>query len=420
MGERMARDRREKRVFQVFRYDPTTGEEGHFDRFELTIDEEITTTVLDVLFRIQKEYDPTLTFRYACRVGMCGSCGMVINGQEALACQTVIADLKAGEITVRPLNHFPIVKDLLVDMEPFFEKYREALPFFEAALEVDEPSIIRPDSKERRDIGTSTECIACGLCVSSCTMAGNYDDYLGPGALNRAFTLLADSRDGLHRERLERVLQACYHCRTEFNCTEVCPKELSPTSAIKYIQRLATLQAFRREAPGKEEVAEPKAALPEMTEEVSRRQFLARVVFGMGAATAVALGGLLTAAAFAPSMRERQRKWVPVGRLEEFGQGRVKTINISYNVRDGFYEGQVRKPVMVSRMVNPNEIVAFNSRCTHLGCTVHWDEGKKLFLCACHGGTFYPDGRVKAGPPPRPLERYQTRLESGELLILEA
>ena len=418
----MPRHTYKRRAFEVFRYDPTSGDEGHFDRFELEIEGESTTTILDVLFRIQREHDPSLTFRYACRVGMCGSCGMVINGREALACQTVIADLRYKEITLRPLNHFPIVKDLLVDMDPFFEKYREALPYFEASLDTDEPSIIRPDSRERKDISFSTECIGCGLCVSSCTMAHWHKDYLGPGALNRAFTLLADSRDGLHEERLAQVLQACYYCRSEFNCTEVCPKEISPTRAIKYIQRLATKEAFRHQPRdlGAEEAVQAIAEHPEIGEELSRRRFLSKAIFGLGAATALTLGGLLTAAALAPSMRERPRKWVRVGRIEEFTPGGVKTVNISYKARDGFYESFVKKPVMVSRKSDSNGVIAFNSRCTHLGCTVHWDEGKNLFLCACHGGTFYPDGRVKAGPPSRPLDRYQTTVKGGELLILEA
>ena len=418
----MARNRHKRRVFKVFRYDPTAGEEGHFGRFELEIEDESITTILDVLLRIQREHDPSLTFRYACRVGMCGSCGMVINGRESLACQTVIADLKRQEVTLRPLNHLPIVKDLLLDMEAFFEKYQEAIPYFEASRETDEPSIIRPDSRERRDISSSTECIACGLCVSSCTMAHWHKDYLGPGALNRAFTLLADSRDGLHEERLAKVLQACYYCRSEFNCTEVCPKEISPTRAIKYIQRLAAKEVFRHQPRdlGVEEAVQAIAEHPEIGEELSRRRFLSRAIFGLGAATALTLGGLLTAAALAPSMRERPRKWVRVGRMNELTPGSIKTVNIRYQVKDGFYESLVKKPVMVSRRADPNEIIAFNSRCTHLGCTVHWDEGKNLFLCACHGGTFYPDGRVKAGPPAYPLDRYQTRVKDGDLLILEA
>ena len=233
-------DRLHKRVIEIFRYDPIAGGEGRFDRFELDIADETNTTILDVLIRIQKEKDLSLAFRYACRVNMCGSCGMVINGREGLACKTNVADLPEGkEITIRPLNHFPIVKDLVVDMGPFFKKYEASLPFFDPKGDLKEPAVIRPDSKERRDIGLSTECIQCGCCVSSCTMVNYHDSYAGPAALNRAFTLLADSRDSLYDLRMNQVLMSCYHCRTEFNCTEVCPKEISPTRAIKHIQRLA-------------------------------------------------------------------------------------------------------------------------------------------------------------------------------------
>ena len=198
------------------------------------------TTILDVLLRLQQEQDPTLAFRFACRVNMCGSCGMVINGEEALSCKKNVSEIPAGEeITIRPLNHFPVIKDLVVDMKSFFEKYESVMSFFEPKDKDAEPAQIRPDSQERQDIGGATECIACGCCVSSCTMAHQHQGYAGPAALNRAFTLLADSRDALFSERLERALESCYNCRTEFNCTEVCPKGISPTHAIKYIQRLA-------------------------------------------------------------------------------------------------------------------------------------------------------------------------------------
>jgi succinate dehydrogenase / fumarate reductase iron-sulfur subunit len=169
-----------KRIIKIFRYDPTTEEKGHFDHFEVEIEDESKTTILDVLFQIQKTQDATIAFRYACRVSMCGSCGMVVNGLEALACKTIVGDIKGKEITLRPMNHFPIVKDLVVDMDPFFDRYRQSLPYFDTAHFADEPAIIRPDSKEREDIGLSTECIACGCCVSSCTMMYHHPEYLGP------------------------------------------------------------------------------------------------------------------------------------------------------------------------------------------------------------------------------------------------
>jgi succinate dehydrogenase / fumarate reductase iron-sulfur subunit len=349
---------------------------------------------------------------------------MVINGQEGLACKTVVGDLKGREVNLRPLNHFPVVKDLVVDMDPFFEKYRQAVPYFDALENQREPSIIPPDSRERKEIGLSTECIACGCCVSSCTMAHWHKDYMGPAALNRAFTLLADSRDGMGVERLARAMDACYNCRLELNCTEVCPKEISPTRAIKYIQRRAAKEVFKippalREPEEEKEIPQGEHAAGEGW---NRRRFLSRVTVGLCAATGLFLGGLLTAGAFTPALRSRTRQWVPVGAADAFASGRqgVKTVEIRYSVKDGFYRSQITKPVMVSSIADPSGIVVFNSRCTHLGCTVRWDEAKRLFVCACHGGTFYPDGRVKTGPPPRPLGRYRIKVKDGQLFVLEA
>jgi succinate dehydrogenase / fumarate reductase iron-sulfur subunit len=399
----MANHAPKTRIIKVFRYDPAAGGPGHFDRFELKTDDESLTTILDVLIRLQKTQDLSLAFRYACRVSMCGSCGMVINGREALACKTILADLKGEEVTIRPLNHFPVVKDLVVDMEPFFRKYEEGLTYFHAARELTEPAIIRPDSRERQVIESSTECIACGCCVSSCTMANWHKDYLGPAALNRVFTLLADSRDGLHEERLVRSLGSCYHCRTELNCTEVCPKEISATRAIKYIQRLAAKEALKSGLTVRSDLRElmppqgtaPAALTPEPEDLLpavptpllaSRREFLSRTTLGIAALTIAFLGGVLAATALAPTLRKRPEKWVDVGKAEDFPAESVKTVQIRYPVKDGFYE----------------------------------DDGKNLFICDCHGGQFKPDGVVKAGPPPRSMDRYLTTVKDGHLFVQEA
>ncbi|MCF8066228.1 MAG: succinate dehydrogenase iron-sulfur subunit, partial [Desulfarculaceae bacterium] len=272
-----------QKTFKVFRYDPAKGGQGHFDTFVLDIEDYYATTILDVLFRIQREQDQSLAFRYACRVAMCGSCGMVINGKEGLACKNVVGDLRTDVITLRPLNHFPVVKDLTVDMEPFFKKYEDSMPYFEPAQELQEPAVVRPDTWERKAIDMATDCIACGCCVSSCTMAFWHKDYLGPAGLNRSMTLLADSRDGLHDERLAAAMESCYNCRLEFNCTEVCPKNISPTRAIKYIHRMAV-----RQGPGLADrltsTPEPKALpAPEpLTPAMSRRRFLSRSAIGLG------------------------------------------------------------------------------------------------------------------------------------------
>src|SRR5512143_3458034 len=140
------------RKVRVFRYDPTTGGDGHFDSYVLNIPDETTATMLDVLLRIQREQDATIAFRFACRVNMCGSCGMVVNGREALACKTNVSDIKPGQdITLRPLNHFPLIKDLVVDMQPLFQKFEDTLQFFEPKEECAEPALIAPDAPERAE-----------------------------------------------------------------------------------------------------------------------------------------------------------------------------------------------------------------------------------------------------------------------------
>lgn len=413
------------RKIEIYRYDPDLGGAGHFDHFDLHVEDETNTTILDVLIRIQKEQDSSLAFRYACRVNMCGSCGMVINGREGLACKTNVSDFKKNErITIRPLNHFPVVKDLVVDMDPFFKKYEECLPFFEPKEILIEPAIIKPDSEERQAIGLATECIACGCCVSSCTMANYHDSYAGPAPLNRAFTLLMDSRDALYEQRMDRVLQSCYNCRTEFNCTEICPKEISTTRSIKYIQRLAAKELFRA---AKELEVETKAPLvvPEPTTivdhtppeelEVSRRCFLTKMTIGIGVVSTLTVGGVLATSFVGPAMHKKEPVWVPAGMIESLPVGEVTTVNLRYQEKVGFYKQNQIKPAMIWR--KPDEIVVYSSLCTHLGCTVRWDSAQKMFICACHGGAFELDGSVKAGPPPRPLDRLEYRVNSGNLLI---
>ena len=419
-----------KRTIKIFRYDPCVSGEGHFDRFETEIADETKTTILDVLIRIQKEQDPSLSFRYACRVNMCGSCGMVINGREGLACKTNVADLpKDKEITLRPLNHFPVVKDLVVDMDPFFKKYEASMPYFDPTEDLTEPAIIRPDSKERRIIGLATECIQCGCCVSSCTMVNYHDSYAGPAALNRAFTLLADSRDGLYDLRMNQVLQSCYHCRTEFNCTEVCPKEISPTRAIKHIQRLALKKYARGKRQGPLERTEGaiqaiqtdlpcgRSGASEFPESPERRRFLKQATFGIGAVSTLALGAVLGTAAIGPSIKKTPKRWIHLKSMEALAVGKVSTVVMTYDVQNGFHKSRVSKPVMIVRQLDINNIVVFNTTCTHLGCTVHWDENKKLYVCACHGGMFDQEGNVSAGPPPRPLDRYAFKVEDGHLFV---
>ena len=419
------------RTVRIFRYDPEKPGEGLFQKYSLAIDKPEITTILDVLIRIQKEQDPSIAFRFACRVNMCGSCGMVINGREGLACKTNVSDLPPKQdITLRPLNHFPVIKDLVVDMGPFFSKYEDALPFFEPLEQRVEPYVIKPDTRERVDIGMATDCIACGCCVSSCTMVNNHEDYCGPAALNRAFTLLADKRDAMFIPRLTRALESCYNCRTEFNCTEVCPKQISGTRAIKYIQRLAVKHmadvkplpphpAEERavtavsENPHRQKAAEPcPCGCHGEPADPSRRSFLQSATGLVGLGVGLCLTGILGVSAVSPTLKKQPSQWVSAGSEDRYAIGSITTVMIHYERKQAFHTEQVSVPVLIRRD-SEKDFVCFSSSCPHLGCAVSWDRPTSRFKCACHGGAFDRDGNVVAGPPPGPLPRLPWKLEDG-------
>jgi len=200
------------------------------------------TTVLDALVAIQRGQDATLAFRYACRVGMCGSCAMVVNGRERWACRTRLATLGSGPVTVRPLYHFPLLRDLVVDMTPFVDRQRSVGAALMPAPTAEPYALIPAGSAERQEIDEAIECIGCGMCVSACTMVAHNERFPGPAALNRAFTLVRDSRDASGERRWAVLLSddALARCHGQGNCTEVCPMELAPTTSIIRLHALAT------------------------------------------------------------------------------------------------------------------------------------------------------------------------------------
>lgn len=224
-------------TLRVFRYAPERTE-------EYGVEPRPGMTVLDALVEIQRGQDPTLAFRYACRVGMCGSCAVVVNGRERWACRTLLASLGTGPVTVRPLYHFPLIRDLVVDMAPFAEKMRSVRAAFAPKGEVQAFAPIGRDTRERRQIDGAVECIGCGACLSACTLVGWDERFAGPAALNRAFTLMADSRDGAEARRWPLLLSedALLRCHGQANCTEVCPMELSPTDSILKLRRKSIFQ----------------------------------------------------------------------------------------------------------------------------------------------------------------------------------
>ena len=232
--------------------------EERFDSFEIETDPRMT--VLDALVAVQSAQDATLSFRYSCRVGMCGTCALKVNGRPAWACRTLLGGL-GEEITLEPLTNFPVLSDLAVDMSPFFEKMKRARGWLEpTGLAEKAPALIAPGSRERKRIEPHIECITCGICYASCSIVGHDSDYLGPAALNRAYTLVNDSRDALGPERLLEVCteDGAWRCHSQYNCTESCPKGISPTGAIKGLKRRAVTggvkrfaaSIFRGRAPG--------------------------------------------------------------------------------------------------------------------------------------------------------------------------
>ena len=223
-------------------------ESGEFVSYEVPRLE--SQTVLDVVTHIQRHIDPGLSYRYACRVGMCGSCAMTVNGKARWTCRTHVAKVaQHGKLELAPLSNLPVVKDLVTDMTEFFDKWAGATGGFKGDRTLHEDfALVEPDSKERRAADAGIECIGCSICYSSCDVVSWRPEFLGPAALNRAWTLVNDVRDVERDARLLAVSgdAGCHACHTQGSCTERCPKQLAPTAAISGLKRLS-IMALRRD-----------------------------------------------------------------------------------------------------------------------------------------------------------------------------
>ena len=207
-------------------------------------------TVLDVVSWIQQYADPTLAYRYACRVGMCGSCAMMVNGVPRWTCRTHVSKVAGdGAIRIEPLRNLPVVRDLVVDMDPFFDKWVEAEGVHHpTATRHDGMVPVDPSSAERRQADAGVECINCAVCYAACdTVAGN-PDYLGPAALNRSWTLLNDAKDDGRAAILDAVsgTGGCHNCHSQGSCTLHCPNELNPTASIAGLKRATAARSLGR------------------------------------------------------------------------------------------------------------------------------------------------------------------------------
>lgn len=228
------------------------GADGRFETYDVPA--RASQTVLDVVTWVQRHLDATLTYRFACRVGMCGSCAMMVNGIPRWTCRThvdkVIASKSGGHapIEIAPLRNLPVIKDLVCDMTGFFEKWTTAGGrFVPTQTRNDEVAPLVADEPRRKAADAGIECINCAVCYAACDVVASKPDYLGPAALNRAWTLMNDDRDGGHDERLRAVSagSGCHNCHSHQSCTAYCPNELNPTASIAGLKSMSMKAALK-------------------------------------------------------------------------------------------------------------------------------------------------------------------------------
>jgi succinate dehydrogenase / fumarate reductase iron-sulfur subunit len=235
-------DDEDTRTLKVFRYDPEVEgkKDPRFDEFVVPFRKGMT--VLDALMWARDHYDSSLTFRHSCRQAICGSDALFINGSQRLGCKTQMSDLETP-VRVEPLPHQEVVKDLVVDMQHFYDQMDAVEPYFQGQDVPDGLEEQRQTRANREKIKMSTRCIWCGACMSSCNIAAGNNEYLGPAAINKAYRFAMDEREGdaMKEERLEILEQenGVWRCQTQFSCTEVCPKDIPLTDHIQELKREA-------------------------------------------------------------------------------------------------------------------------------------------------------------------------------------
>ena len=228
---------------KIFRYNPEKDKKPHFETYELQA--EPTDRVLVLLEYIKGNLDGTLSFRRSCAHGICGSCGMRINGRNRLACKTLVKDIGSTKVIIEPMLGLSVIKDLIVDMDPFFDHFRSVMPYFVN----DEPPpknerLQTPEERERFD--DTTKCILCGCCTTSCPSFWSGENYVGPAAIVNAHRFIFDSRDRAGAERLQILNDhfGVYRCHTIFNCTDACPRDIKVTKAIGEVKKGIATQSL--------------------------------------------------------------------------------------------------------------------------------------------------------------------------------
>ncbi|MGQ3722816.1 succinate dehydrogenase/fumarate reductase iron-sulfur subunit [Natrialba aegyptia] len=239
----------ETTLLKVFRYDPDVEakQEPRFDDFHVPYEKGMT--VLDALIYARDHFDSSLTFRHSCRMAVCGSDGLFINGSQRLGCQTQISDLNEP-VRVEPLPHEPVIKDLVVDMDHFFERMESVEPYFQPdELPDGELEEQRQSPQNREKIKMASRCIQCGCCTSSCNPSQFDDEYIGPAAIVKGYRFYMDEREGeaAQERRLELLDKehGVWQCHTQFSCTTVCPKDIPITEEIQEMKRESVKQNLK-------------------------------------------------------------------------------------------------------------------------------------------------------------------------------
>ena len=225
-------------TFEIFRYDPDKDKEPYYQSYQVEI-RRPGYLMLDALNQIKWEQDPTLTYRRSCREGVCGSDGLNVNGVNMLSCMTKVEDLGSDHIVVQPLPGMNVMRDLVVDVDDFFNKFITVKPYLIRHTPNPDKEIYQ-SPEDRKKLDGLYECILCGCCSSSCPSYWADKKYLGPNAFLRAWRYIVDSRDEGSDERLPILndKHGVWRCHTIYNCVEACPKELNPTEAIMNIRKL--------------------------------------------------------------------------------------------------------------------------------------------------------------------------------------
>jgi len=232
-------------TFKIKRFNPVVDDKPYWDNFDLECDE--GTTVLLAVQEIIAKHDGSIAMPYNCRAGVCGSCAVLVNNKYTLACETLVLQLNKKKIKLEPLPFFPVIKDLIVDMTQFYEKLLAIQPYLKRDHSKDPEKEIIQSPEDFHIIEEATKCVLCGACHSSCVSVWTNPNYLGPGALLKAFRFANDTRDKDKRNRIARVTaeDGVFRCHTAFNCVEACPKELNPTEAIQTLKRQSVQQIFK-------------------------------------------------------------------------------------------------------------------------------------------------------------------------------